>query len=189
MTDMTPELLRRLLRYEPETGKLFWRERTPDMFTDGKHSAARVCTRWNTKHAGAEAFTSDSGAGYKTGDIFVKSFRAHRVIWAMEDGEWPPEDIDHINGDPDDNRMINLRAVSHAENQKNCKMQDNNMSGVTGVYWHKARRRWNASINSDGKVIHLGRFNCITAAAVARKQAEIKYGYHKNHGVSPCTMQ
>lgn len=71
------EVLRQLLRYEPETGKLFWKARAPDMFPEGKgrYTAARSCQIWNTKYSATEAFSNiDVLEGYRTSTIWVKSF-------------------------------------------------------------------------------------------------------------------
>lgn len=95
----TPELLRKLLRYEPDTGKLYWRERTPDMFEDGRMTARQKCRVWNGKFVGREALKSVTSFGYKFGEINGCRHRAHRVIWAISNGEWPTNQIDHINGD------------------------------------------------------------------------------------------
>ncbi len=178
----TPDELRQLLRYEPETGKLFWKDRTPDMFRDGAHRAAWVCKRWNTKYAGREAFTTDNCNGYKIGGIENKSYLAHRVIWAMTSGKWPEADIDHINGDRRDNRLINLREVSRSENLRNMRRLDTNTSGRTGVYRDRAREKWMAYIQNDGKLVNLGRFDAFEDAVKAREQAEMRFGYHPNHG-------
>lgn len=176
------ELLRKLLRLDPETGKLFWRERPVDMFAEGNLSSEVNCRRWNTKLSGKEAFTSTDRHGYRQGTILGKVYRVHRIIWCIVHGEWPPEDIDHINGIRDDNRLINLRAVSHAENQKNQKMQANNTSGVTGLHWLKQNQKWMAYIKVNGKQKHLGHFTDKAAAISARNAAEIEHGFHDNHG-------
>ena len=85
----SPELLRKLLRYEPETGKLYWRERTPDMFDDSKSNAKRTCAAFNTRLAGRRALTSVDTGGYMYGRFANITHLAHRLIWAMEMGEWP----------------------------------------------------------------------------------------------------
>ena len=178
----TPDDLRQLLRYEPETGKLFWRERTLGTFKNGRHSAAHSCAKWNAKHAGKEAFTPTGDAGYRQGSIFSKKLHAHRVIWAMTHNEWPSEQIDHINGIRDDNRLINLRIVSRADNQRNQKRRIDNTSGITGVSWDSKRKKWCAEIQAGGKKHYVGRFDSLHAATVARKQAEHRHGFHANHG-------
>jgi len=73
----TPEMLRKLLRYDPETGKLFWRERPVEMFADtGRGGSKGSAARWNGRFSGKEAFTAISGSGYLTGGIFSKIFQA-----------------------------------------------------------------------------------------------------------------
>lgn len=177
----SPELLRKLLRYEPDTGKLYWRERTKDMFADNKRSAEWNCSVWNSKMAWTEAFTCCSH-GYKQGRIFKKAFAAHRVAWAIYHNEWPDGQIDHINGDRSDNKISNLRVVSVTDNNRNMAISKRNTSGVVGVYMHKPTQKWIASICHQGKSIHLGYFEDKEAAILARKSAEIDYGYHSNHG-------
>ena len=177
----SPELLRKLLRYEPETGKLFWRERGVEMFSDGKQSAEWACNRWNSRYSGKEAFTAIDTYGYKKGSIFKTSYLAHRVIWAMVNGEWA-EEIDHIHGVRCDNRMSELRAVSHKENARNQRKPSNNTSGAIGVCWHKSRERWVANVKINGKVKFLGYFTDFDEAVTIRKDAEAKYKFHENHG-------
>ena len=181
MSKLSPELLRKILRYDPETGELFWLNRTPDMFQDQRYGAHRKCAAWKSKFAGKEAFTAYKN-GYKHGAVFNKTYKAHRVIWAIVYDEWPSSQIDHINGIRDDNRITNLRAVSHAENARNQKRRTDNTTGVCGVGFYKATGKWNAQIHANGKSIHLGYFNSFDDAVIARKEAEMKHGYHENHG-------
>jgi len=176
MIDITPELLRELLRYEPETGKLFWRVRPSSMF-----KTVRTADAWNRLYAGKEALTADNGAGYRVGDIFGQTMRSHRVIWAIVYGEWP-DNIDHINGVRDDNRWHNLRSVSRHGNMQNTARRADNKSGVTGVCWVKARGKWEVKIRVGGADKYIGLFASYTIAVAARKSAEIEYGFHPNHG-------
>lgn len=179
---LTPEELRKILEYNPATGKLFWRERSVEFFNDGKQSAQHNCAAWNGRFANKEAFTADHNEGYRQGRIFSRVYLAHRVIWAMVYGEWPEEQIDHINGVRDDNRIENLRAVTNQENGKNKKLSKNNTSGVIGVYWYKPTRKWRAEIKINNRRVHLGLFTKKDDAIAARKAAEAEHGYHPNHG-------
>jgi hypothetical protein len=88
------------------------------------------------------------------------------------------------NGIRDDNRLVNLRDVTHKENLRNQKLSSSNKSGMTGVSWNKALNKWRALITVDYKMKHLGVFINIEDATQARKKAEKKYGYHANHGRS-----
>lgn len=175
-TLLDPALLRQLLRYEPDTGRLFWHRRPVDMFPD-----ARAWKIWNTRYAGKEAFTAHS-SGYRNGRIFDKGHRAHRVIWAIVHGESPAMEIDHIDGDRTNNRIDNLRHINGAENQRNKGINKNNTSGVLGVCRDTSRNKWLARIWANGREVTLGRFDELEEAVSARKVAIEKYGYHPNHG-------
>lgn len=177
----TPDLLRQLLRYEPETGKLFWLERSPSLFQDSYRTADGCAANWNSRWAGKEAFTSRMAAGHLQGRIDYRAYLAHRVAWAIFYGEWPKGEIDHINHDGADNRIENLRDVSHAENLRNQSLRQNNSSGVTGVA--RIGDVWYARIKQGGKLIHLGYFELFEDAVTARKDAEVRLGYHPNHGI------
>ena len=172
-----PELLRKLLRYEPETGKLYWRERPREMF-----KTAGAWKAWNTKFAGARAFATVNSFGYCVGGLSGRMHKAHRIIWAIVHGGHPIEYIDHINGNRTDNRIQNLRSVSCAENNRNSSLPRDNSSGVIGVYWHRQKNRWHAQIRINGGTKHIGYFKSLNAAAEARARAEAKYSYHPNHG-------
>ncbi|WP_367273572.1 HNH endonuclease [Pluralibacter sp.] len=90
--------------------------------------------------------------------------------------------IDHINGRRDDNRLANLRLVDAAQNSRNRKRQQNNSTGVTGVYPYKDTGRFCVQIGSGKSRIFLGIFDTLFDAACARKSAEINSHYHPNHG-------
>ena len=178
----TPELLRKLLRYEPDTGKLFWRQRKSGLFKDGKRTAERSCRWWNARYAGKEAFTADNGQGYKHGYILNRKHLAHRVIFAMETGDWPILDIDHEDQDRSNNRIENIRDVSRQVNMQNSSLRVDNASGHMGVSWYKPYKKWLASIVIDGRNKHYGYFSSKDAAIAARKAAEAEHGFHENHG-------
>jgi len=180
----TPELLRKLLRYESYSGKLFWLERTIDMFgAGGNGGALGNMRRWNARFANKEALTARNADGYCNGRIFGETYLAHRVIWAMYYDEWPDDQIDHENHVRNDNRIKNLLDASYQDNCRNQKMYSNNTSGFTGVSKDKASGKWVSSIKIMGKSIHLGYFDKKTDAISARKQANINHGFHSNHGV------
>ena len=174
--------LRDILVADPEAGKLFWRHRDACYFRDTMARAAQhSANNWNARYAGKEAFTVRSH-GYLQGGLFGKMVRAHRVMWAMHYGEWPKGEIDHINGNPSDNRIKNLRQVTGSENMRNTRLRSNNTSGQVGVYWLAQRGKWAARLKVDGRVIHLGCFESKKDAVQARKEAEKTHGFHENHG-------
>jgi hypothetical protein len=177
----SPEVLRQLLRYEPETGKLFWRERGTEWFSDGGNGATVSAAMWNRRYAHKEAFTV-MPVGYRGGRILGVSTYAHRIAFAIFHGKWPDGEIDHINGNGTDNRIENIRDVTKRENARNMPLRSNNTSGVLGVCWHKRANMWIAQINigNDSKV--LGHFKSFDEACAARAAANQKYGFHPNHG-------
>lgn len=177
------EVLRQLLDYDPETGVLRWKERGSEWFHAGHHSAETQAKQWNAKYAGTEAFTALSSDGYRKGSILDAIYRAHRVIWKMMTDE-EPDQIDHIDGDRQNNRWGNLRATDNAGNMKNAQLYATNTSGKVGVGWYKAKRKWRAQIVVGGKARHLGFHNTFEEAVAARKSAEREYGFHENHGRS-----
>ena len=174
---LTVETMRQLLDYNPTTGLLTWLKRPSAMF-----KSARSFNSWNAKHAGKPALTSVNSGGYCHGLIFGKTYKAHRVIWALHYGEWPSDQIDHINHDRSDNRVANLRAVNNAQNQRNASRRVDNKSGTVGVFWHLSANKWHAYINSGGVRVCLGFHERRSEAVAARKAAEVRLGFHQNHG-------
>ena len=167
MTKNPPiDLLRKLFRYEPKTGLLFWSE-------------AEEVTPY---YRGKQAFTSKGSHGYYQTNYRGIVMLAHRVIWAMTHGEWPVG-IDHISADRTDNRIKNLREAPASVNRRNTPIAANNNSGVMGVSWDRINRKWVVRIKGrDGAYKNLGRFSSKREAIATRKLAEREHGYHRNHG-------
>lgn len=173
----SPEVLRQLLRYDPETGKLFWKERGREWF-----QSERECKRWNTRYADASALDARKSHGYRGGAIFGVRVSAHKAAWAYEHGNWPETMIDHIDGDASNNRISNLRLVSASLNSRNRKKRSDNASGATGVCWHSRDNVWEVHIGVDRKFIYVGRFSSLLEAKLARKAAENGRGFTQRHG-------
>lgn len=176
-SELTSELLHRLLRYDEDTGKLYWRARTPDLFTDGYRSAGGNCANWNAQNAGKEALSTPDGDGYLHGPIFKKKVKAHRAIFCMVHGYWP-DFVDHIDGTKSNNRIGNLRDVSAEINNMNLARRSDNKSGHSGVFWDADRNKWLVR----AKRRHVGRFDTKEQAIAARAQADAAFGFHENHG-------
>jgi hypothetical protein len=164
----SPELLRKLLRYEPKTGKLFWKARPIQMFKD-----LRACEAWNARYANNEAFVTDDGRGYKQGSLFDKKYRAHRVVWALVYNSWPDEEIDHVDGNGLNNRMSNLRLATRFQNCQNAKIRINNVSGLKGV--SKNRSKWRARIKVNGVLHRLGNYETAHEAHEAYVKASLNF--------------
>lgn len=176
--EVTTQLVREFLTYDPETGVFVWRHRALDHFKS-EHEWKRWNTRYATKLAGAW-----TDKAYLVIKIFRQDIRAHRLAWKYMTGDWPKGEIDHIDGNTRNNKWANLRDVSKAENQKNQKTASNNTSGALGVAWHKQRQKWCAVIISDNRRYWLGLFDEKADAIAARKAAEQRFGFHENHGRS-----
>lgn len=142
---------------------------------------------WKSDRGGRVLQGSLAGHITKKGYVSIrcgsKFYLRHRIIWEMFNGPIPEGmEIDHVNHIPGDDRLENLRLVTRLENNRNASLSKDNKSGITGVCWHKRNNRWKAYINVNGKQISLGSFSNLNDAVKVRKEAEVKYGYHPNHG-------
>jgi len=145
--------LRELLNYNPETG----------IFT------------WNVKKRRASAGEragSNSTIGYRQIGIDGRDYFEHRLAWLYVYGEWPEFEIDHRNGVRSDNRILNLRQATKAQNGQNQKPRSTNTSGIAGVSWSKRRSKWVAYIMVNNKHRHLGLFDDIQKAEEAYLNAK-----------------
>jgi len=176
------DLLRQILSYDPKTGTLTWNRRDEPSFLprDGR-TPSHIANAWNAAFSGKTAFTSAAKNKYLRGAVNGITLYAHRVAWAIYYGEWAEDDIDHINGVRDDNRLINLRAVTRRKNMQNREISSNNTSGVMGVSYSRRHKLWCAKIGDQ----HIGWFSNKMSATLARKDAELQMDYHKNHGRKP----
>ena len=165
-TELTYEYLDSIFRYDSETGYLFNKVRRGLKFPEDR------------------AETSvDNSTGYKTININNKGYGAHRIAWFLHYGEMPTSQIDHIDHNKTNNKIKNLRAVTHRENSLNRGINKNNTSGIVGVIWYKRDKKWQSTIRVKYKKIHLGYFFKKEDAIAARKMAEKIYKFHKNHGI------
>ena len=100
--------------------------------------------------------------GYIRIGIDGSRYRSHRLAWFMTHGSWPANLLDHINHDPSDNRMANLRDATYSENNRNARSSNPLGKGVA-----RNGRRFKAGIQSDGKKHYLGTFDTPDEAAAA----------------------
>ena len=161
-------LLKEMFEYDAEAGCLRW-------IKLALRSRATLGTRPGspTKDGHIHIGMSVNGVRYY--------FFEHRAIWAMEHGYWPNE-VDHIDGDPQGSRPKNLRDVTHRENCLNGRRHSRNTSGVSGVTWDASRNKWLVRAQAAAGTVNCGRFDSFEDAVAARKAAEARYGYHPNHG-------
>lgn len=111
-------------------------------------------------------------------------FYAHRIAYLLYHRHWPENQVDHINRNREDNAKENLRDVTDADNKKNMSLRNDNMSGNSGVCWHKGAKKWMVQICVDGKPIYGGLFRDKERAFKKAKQMHRENGFHENHGVT-----
>ena len=136
------------LAYDPETGAVTWKKRVSN------YSRVKI---------GAVA-GSIGTKGYRRITFTDCEMAVHRLAFLMYHG-YMPEFIDHIDRDPMNNKINNLRACTATENKRNVGPQKRNTSGYKGVYWNKRDTIWQASIGIDGVLKHIGYFSCKHTAA------------------------
>jgi HNH endonuclease len=148
--------IRNLFSYNSQTGAIFW--------------VARGRGRIKKKPAGTVIST-----GYIGVLVNGKRYLAHRIAWFLHFGEWPIDQINHINGIRTDNSILNLRLATNAQNGKNYGNNKSNKSGFKGVSWCKYTGKWRSTIKVDGKTLDKGRYSDINDAIFARGKAEIEH--------------
>lgn len=171
--DLTFEEVYKILTYDCFEGELRWSENLLDL----THMHIAAASRFRGKPAGS--FDKD---GYIAIHVKGATYKAHRLAWLMTYEEWPSKDIDHVDGNPSNNRIENLREATKSENLRNQRLHKNSTTGVTGVVFHKKNKRYGAYIKSNGKDVYLGWFSTLEEAAAARQAANEEYGYHPLHG-------
>jgi len=144
--ELTQEYLLRRYKYDKHTGLITRR-------------SAECCNKFKK---GSIVGTKKSN-GYIQLKINYRSYFAHRVIWMVMHGKWPKNQIDHINGIRDDNRLSNLREATHAQNMQNAIYS--NKTGFRGV--RKSGNKFRAQIRYKGKLLSLGTFNTAEDASKA----------------------
>lgn len=142
--------------YEYRDGSLFWKVANSNVVKIGDRAG------YTTKH------------GYRKVMINGKQLYEHRVIFFMHNG-YMPKEIDHIDGNKLNNKIENLREVTHSQNAMNVKKLVTNTSGVKGVCWDKARQKWKVRISVNNKCINIGRYDDLELAELVAIEARDKY--------------
>ena len=157
---LTQEELKYIFNYDPATGK----------FTRKQKLARR--------HVIGEEVGVSTANGYLKCGIGPKEYLLHRLAWFYVYGEWPVQ-IDHIDGNPKNNKLSNLRNVTNSENAKNLKVSKRNSSKILGVSF--IRTLWVAQICVNGKRYRKS-FKTKFGAIRQRLKWNKEFNFHKNHG-------
>jgi len=174
------ERLLKILDYNHVSGVFTWKARDRSYFKFIHHFVS-----WNKRFSGKTAGVKIS----KKNKIYIKlnidgvNLYAHRIAWAIFYGEWPELELDHINGNSEDNSISNLRHVSRLENCRNVSTQKNSFSGYCGVNWHSIAKKWRARVKICGVEYYIGLFDDPEIAAKAIKEKRDSMGFHNNHGL------
>lgn len=153
MKNLTAERLREALHYDPETGRFIWRFRRNQYVDVGSVAG------------------SDNGNGHIQIRLDGGMYLAHRLAWLYMTGSFPEQEIDHRDGQRDNNAWVNLREVTHRENMQNQRRaRSDNHVGLLGV--GRMGSKYRARINLDGKVKALGVFNTPEEAHAAYLSAK-----------------
>jgi 5-methylcytosine-specific restriction endonuclease McrA len=152
----SPDVADRLFSYDAENGSLIWRVSTSPR---NKIGSPAGCT---------------NSMGYRVVQFCGKTVYSHQIAWLMTYRVWPDHEIDHIDGNPSNNAISNLRAATRTENNRNTGIRSNNKLGAKGVLKH-SDGRFRARIMVDRKTIHLGLFDTIEEAASAYAAASERY--------------
>lgn len=150
MSELSTEILRDFLHYDPETGVFTWKKQTGNKVKEGS-LAGGVNTR-----------------GYVHIRIFNKKYKAHRLAWLYVYGRWPQAQIDHVNRIKTDNRIANLREATSYGNSQNRIMARKN----TGAVYRSNRDKWESNIIVNKKRIFLGYFPSAELASEAYLKAK-----------------
>ena len=160
---ISAEEARQLFSYNPETGDLVW---------------VKSC---GSVSAGSTAGTKRSD-NYITLQIYGKRYLAHRIAWLLHYGKWPEKLLDHIDGNPSNNSIANLREASYSQNNCNAKRRKNT-SGFKGVSWWARDKKWQVHIHTETGRKFLGYFPTPEEAYAAYcKAAREHYGEFANTG-------
>ena len=161
-----------LLKYDKDTGLLFWKARNVSWFSDAE-LPQRSCNTFNTRFAGTLA-------GHVRKDKYIhvillgNSYKAHRLAWLLHHKQWPTNQIDHVDGNPSNNKIDNLREATPAQNMANKRCYRNNTTGQKGVH-NPEPGKWTARIQHNNKRIVLGTFNTFEDARDAYISASSIY--------------
>jgi hypothetical protein len=162
---ITQNELKQLLTYDADTGEFTWLVDINNKTTTGNRAG------------------SQRKDGYRELCINYKRYLEHRLAWLYTHGTMPTDYIDHIDRDPSNNRINNLRVATQSQNMTNSTKRKDNSTGVIGVSFNKNANKYYAYIWLNKKRISLGYHNTIEEARVVRREAELKYHPYNTQGI------
>lgn len=165
---VTQEELAERLSYDPLTGELTW---------IAKGNARKVVV-------GSRA-GSVSPHGHRVIRLKGYLYPEHHIIWRLYYGVWPTGYLDHDDHDEQNNRILNLKDVTQAVNNRNQSKRSDNSTGHTGIWINKknAKKRFMSEVGYEGKRVHLKAHYSIEEAIACRANVLKEYGFHVNHGI------
>ena len=179
---ITQKFLQHFFRYED--GNLYVKKELPRKATiEYDENGSMILKRQLPKRkVGEKIGTTSSKDGYSKALILSKMYGVHRLIFLYHHGYFPKE-VDHIDNDPRNNRIENLRDANKNQNCYNTKLRTDNTSGVKGVSWSKVKKKWVTQLTVDGKLKRFGFYNDIDYAKFVIEAMRYKYhGEFANNG-------
>lgn len=164
--DLTQELIAKVLKYDALSGTLIW--------ISNLHSKCVV--------PNSRAGSLVKSTGYRNISLFGRTYLEHQLVWFICNGAWPKGQIDHINQIRDDNRIVNLRDVSKADNARNRSRNPNSKLGEHGIWFNIRTNKYVAEITLNGKKVYQKSFDDIDVAINERRIKSLELGFHTNHG-------
>lgn len=167
---LTADRLREVLDYDPVTGQFAWAISTKGHIQKGRR-------------AGTECASHP----YRQLSVDGKVYLEHRLAWLHVHGEWPRYFIDHIDINPRNNRIANLREATREQNVWNSSSARSKTSKHRGVSWHAGNKKWRASIHMNGRAKTIGYYASEDEAAAAYRVASI--ALHKEFSPFPSLVE
>ena len=171
INDLTFEYVNEAIRYDPESGFLYWKERPLHHFR-----SEWAWEIFNKTYPGTK-IGNLSASGYYKFNLKGRTYVCHRIAWLLYYKKWPDDLLDHKNLDKTDNRISNLREATYSQNAINSGPSKLNKLGIKGVSYSKAKKKYRAQIQYEKKYVHIGYYDTAEEAGAAYdKKAEELYG-------------
>ena len=138
----------------------------------------KVTTNYNAKAGDLVGVVQKRG--YLRVRACSKQYLVHRLIFLIHHG-YMPETLDHIDGDPTNNRIENLRDATQQQNCYNRRVRKDNKTGATNIYWKKQIQKWCVNLSINGKTKHFGYFKDFELAELIATEARVKYRSEFNY--------